>query len=251
MPSARGRKVALVTGSGRGIGRATAILLARRGLDVAVHDIELALAEETVGLIRSEGGQAASYAADVSDVAAMRRIVAGVEADLGGVDVLVNNAGIGSDRCPIESVTEQMFDRSIGVHVRGTLFVTQAVVAGMKQRRYGRIVNISSVQALVGWTEGATYNAAKGAIIAMSKGWAKELAPWTISVNVVAPGHTETEMVVKKDPPEVRAERAKTIPLGRYGQPEDMAHAIGFLASDEASFITGQVLSPNGGFVIT
>jgi len=118
----------------------------------------------------------------------------------------------------------------------------------MKERRYGRIVNLSSIQALVGWANSATYNAAKGAIIAMSKGWAKEFAPWKICVNVVAPGHTETEMTIKNDSAELRAEKAKTIPLGRYAQASEMGEAIAFLASEEASFITGQVLSPDGGF---
>jgi 3-oxoacyl-[acyl-carrier protein] reductase len=245
------RKTALVTGAGRGIGKATVLVLAKRGIDVAVHDIDAAGAAETAALASKLGAAAESYAADVSDGAAMRAVVASVEARFGAIDVLVNNAGIASDRCPIEKVTEAMFQRSIGVHVGGTLWTTQAVVPGMKQRNYGRIVNISSIQGLVGWTEGATYNAAKGAILALSKGWAKELAPWNICVNVVAPGHTETEMTVRNDPAELRAAKAKTIPLGRYAQPQEMAEAIAFLASDEASFVTGQVLSPNGGFIIT
>uniref|UniRef100_A0A9E8A1D9 SDR family oxidoreductase n=1 Tax=Bosea sp. NBC_00436 TaxID=2969620 RepID=A0A9E8A1D9_9HYPH len=245
------RKVALVTGAGRGIGKATILVLARRGYDVAVHDIDAVSAAETAELARECGAAAESYAADVSDAAAMRDVVAALEVRFGGIDVLVNNAGIASDRCPIETVTEAMLLRSIAVHVGGTLWTTQAAIPGMKRRKSGRIVNLSSIQGLVGWTEGATYNAAKGAILALSKGWAKEFAPWNIAVNVVAPGHTETEMTVRNDPAELRAAKAKTIPFRRYAQPEEIGQAIAFLAGDEAAFITGQVLSPNGGFIIT
>jgi 3-oxoacyl-[acyl-carrier protein] reductase len=245
------RKVALVTGGGRGIGKATVLVLARRGFNVAVHDIDPSTARDTAALARDLGVDADSFAADVADRRAMIDVVAAVESRFGRIDVLINNAGISSDRCPIEKVTEEMFQRSIGVHVGGTLWTTQAAVPGMKRRNSGCIVNVSSIQALVGWMEGATYNAAKGAILALTKGWAKEFAPWNIRVNVVAPGHTETEMTVRNDPAELRAAKAKTIPLGRYAQPDEMGAAIAFLASDDASFITGQVLSPNGGFVIT
>lgn len=245
------RKVALITGAGRGIGKATALVLGRRGFDVAVHDLDAGTAAETVASIRELGAQAESYVADVAEREAMNRVVAAVEKRFGQIDAVVNNAGISSDRCPIEKVTEAMFQRSMAVHVAGTLWTTQAAIAGMKQRGCGSIINISSIQALVGWTEAATYNAAKGAILALSKGWAKEFAPWHIRVNVVAPGHTETEMTVHNDTPELRAVKAKTIPLGRYGQPGEMGEAIAFLAGDDASFISGQVLSPNGGFVIT
>lgn len=245
------RKVALITGAGRGIGKATALVLASKGFDIAVHDIDGTTAAETASLIRQSGVDAESFAADVSNREAMGAVVSAVEARFGAIDALVNNAGIASDRCPLEQVTEAMFQRSIGVHVAGTLWTTQAAIVGMKQRNAGSIVNLSSIQALVGWSEGATYNAAKGALIALSKGWAKEFAPWNIRVNVVAPGHTETEMTVRNDSAELRAAKAKTIPLGRYARPEEMGEAIAFLASDAASFVTGQVLSPNGGFVIT
>ena len=144
-----------------------------------------------------------------------------------------------------------MFERSIGIHVRGTMFTTQAVIPGMKQRRYGKIVNISSIQGTVGHTEGSTYNGAKGALLAMAKGWAKEFAPWNIAVNVVAPGHCMTPMPMAKDSPEVLAEEAKTVPFKRYGQPEEMGYAIAYLCSSEADFVTGQVISPNGGYIIT
>jgi NAD(P)-dependent dehydrogenase (short-subunit alcohol dehydrogenase family) len=244
-------KVALITGSGSGIGRAAAQHLAARGARIAVQDIAADGADETVKLITAEGGVARAFIADVSNVAAMRKLVSDVEASLGRVDILVNNAGTVNDFCPLEEVTEQMFERSMAVHVRGTLFTTQAVVPGMKQSGYGKIINMSSIQGTVGNPNGATYNAAKGALLSMAKGWAKELAPFNIMVNAVAPGPIVTPMVTKKLAPEYFTERTKTIPIGRWGTPEDIAYAIGYLASPESDFVTGQCLSPNGGCAIT
>jgi 3-oxoacyl-[acyl-carrier protein] reductase len=243
-------KTVLVTGSGRGIGRASALMFGEMGAMVVVHDIDEKYCIETTNLIKNSGGRAIYYQGDVADIERMKEIVVDISESLGGVDILVNNAGISSDRCPLEEVTLDMFQRSIDVHVKGTLFTTQAVIPYMKRKNCGRIVNISSIQALTGWSEGATYNAAKGAIIALTKGWAKEFAPWNITVNVVAPGHTETEMTVKNDPIEVRRKKAESIPLKRYAKPEEMAAAIIFLCSDYSRFITGQILSPNGGFLI-
>ncbi len=244
-------KVAMITGSGSGIGRSTAIIMAERGADLIIHDINEKGANETAEKVKALGRKAKVWVADVSNVAAMKKVVAEAEKHYGKIDVLVNNAGVASDRCPIEDVTEAMFDRSIGIHVRGTMFTTQAVIPGMKQRRYGKIVNISSIQGTVGHTQGSTYNGAKGALLAMAKGWAKEFAPWNIAVNVVAPGHCMTPMPMAKDSPEVLAEEAKTVPFKRYGQPEEMGYAIAYLCSPEADFVTGQVISPNGGYIIT
>ena len=244
-------KVAMITGSGSGIGRSTAIIMAERGADLVIHDINEKGANETAEKVKALGRKAKVWVADVSNVAAMKKVVAEAEKHFGKIDVLVNNAGVASDRCPIEEVTEAMFDRSIGIHVRGTMFTTQAVIPGMKQRRYGKIVNISSIQGTVGHTQGSTYNGAKGALLAMAKGWAKEFAPWNIAVNVVAPGHCMTPMPMAKDSPEVLAEEAKTVPFKRYGQPEEMGYAIAYLCSSEADFVTGQVISPNGGYIIT
>ena len=242
--------VALITGAGRGIGQATAMLFADHGARIIVHDVDVETAEETARTICERGGDARAYTADIAHVSAMREIIAQSESDFGRIDYLVNNAGVPSDRCPLEEVTEAMFERSFAVHVKGTLFTTQCVVPGMKQRRFGRIVNVSSVQAMMAYENAATYNGAKGAVLAMAKGWAKELAPWNICVNVIAPGPTLTAMVERNDPPQLRAAKARTIPLSRYGTPQDMAATIAFLCSREASFITGQVLSPNGGFAI-
>jgi 3-oxoacyl-[acyl-carrier protein] reductase len=243
-------RVAMITGSGSGIGRATAIIMAERGADLIIHDINEKGAKETAERVRAAGRNARVFVADVSDVGAMRRVVGEAEAHYGHIDILVNNAGIAGDRRPIEDVTEEFFDLEIGIHVRGTMFTTQAVVPGMKKRRYGKIVNISSINGTVADPNFAAYNAAKGAVLAMAKGWAKEFAPWNICVNIVAPGECLTPMPMAKDSPEAIAEKAKLIPFKRYGQPEEMGYAITFLCSPEADFITGQVISPNGGAVI-
>jgi len=218
---------------------------------VIVHDLNAKGAEETATMVEKAGRKARVAICDVSDVAAMRKAVSEGEAAFGAVDILVNNAGVPSDRCPLEDVTEEMFERSMRVHVKGTLFTTQAVVPGMKRRKFGKIVNISSIQGTVGYANGATYNGAKAAVLSMAKGWAKELAPWNIAVNVVAPGHCLTPMPLSKDSPEVIAKKAEGIPFKRYGQPEEMGYAIVFLCSPEADFVTGQVISPNGGYTIT
>ena len=243
-------KVALITGSGSGIGRATALIMAERGAEIIVQDINESGANETVGQVRALGRRAEAYVGDVSDVPRIRQIVADAEAAFGHIDILVNNAGVGSDRCPIEKVTEDLFERSFAVHVKGTLFATQAVVPGMKARRAGKIINISSILAMTPFTDLATYNGAKGAVLAMAKGWAKGFAPWNICVNVVAPGFCRTPMELDDLSSEMLAARAKTIPFGRFGEPEEMAYAVAFLASSEADFITGQVISPNGGSAI-
>ena len=241
-------KVALITGSGSGIGRATAGILAERGADIIVHDINKEGAEETAEQVRSHGRRVEVSICDVSDVNAMRKTV--TDTAFEHIDILVNNAGIPSDRCSLEEVTEEMFARSFEVHVKGTLFTTQAVVPGMKERKFGKIVNLSSIQGISGFTQAATYNGAKAAVLAMAQGWAKELAPWNINVNVIAPGHVLTNMPLSRDSPETIKRHAESVPFKRFAQPEEMGNVIAFLCSPEAEFITGQVVSPNGGFLV-
>ena len=244
-------RVALITGGGSGIGQASAVTFAERGADVVILDINADGADETVQKVNALGRRAKAIEVDVADVKAVHEAVEEAEAHFGHIDLLLNNAGIGSDRCPLEDVTEDLFDRMFGVHVKATVFTTQAVIPGMKERGFGKIVNISSIQAMSAYANGATYNGAKGAILAISKGWAKEFSPWKINVNIVAPGHCLTPMPISRgDTPEILAEKAKSVPFGRYGTAEEMAYSIAFLCSPEAEFITGQVISPNGGFSI-
>jgi 3-oxoacyl-[acyl-carrier protein] reductase len=244
-------RVAMISGSGSGIGRATAVTMAERGADIVVVDVNGAGAEETAVRVRGLGRRALVFAIDVSNSDAVCAAVAEAEGAFGSIDILCNNAGIASDRRPVEEVTEAFFDRQIAVHVKGALFATQAVVPGMKRRRYGKIVNTSSINGTVGFQNSAAYNAAKGGLLAMAKGWAKEFAPWNIAVNIIAPGEVMTPMPMAHDSPEVMTQVARTIPLQRYAQPEEIGYAITYLCSPEADFITGQVLSPNGGAVIT
>ena len=244
-------RVAMITGSGSGIGRATALIMAQRGADIVIHDINEEGANESAERVREAGGNARVWTADVADVAAMKTVVEEAETHFGHIDILVNNAGIAGDRRPIEEVTEEFFDLEFSIHVKGTMFTTQAVIPGMKRREFGRIVNISSINGTVANPNFAVYNGAKGAVLAIGKGWAKEFAPWNIHVNIIAPGEILTPMPLSKDSPETISENAKQILLKRYGQPEEIGYAITFLCSPEADYITGQVLSPNGGVVIS
>jgi 3-oxoacyl-[acyl-carrier protein] reductase len=240
-------QVALVTGAGSGIGRACAVLLAQRGAAVIVNDVSGEGAAQTVEDIKVAGGRARAAIADVSDGAAVSAAVLAALADLGGdvIGILVNNAGIASRRLPIEDVDDAILDRMLGVHVKGAFHCTQIVLEGMKRQAAGKIVNISSAMGTVGGRSGSHYAAAKGALLSMTRTWARELAKWNIHVNVVAPGGVFTAATAT-----IRnyAEEAKTrVPIGRFGEPEEIASLVAFLASQEANYITGQTVSANGG----
>jgi 3-oxoacyl-[acyl-carrier protein] reductase len=249
-------KVALITGAGRGMGRSHAEMLAAHGAAIVAQDIDAGLVAETVERVHAAGGEARSFVCDVADVPALTGLIGEAEAATGHIDILVNNAGI--DRmATIEEIDEAAFDRMLGVHVKGSFFAARAVVPGMKQRRAGKIVNIASTAGMTGIGGDSHYSAAKAALLGLTKAWAKELAPFDIHVNAVAPGGTMTEMVLSKLPTRAEAEerirkRLETgvVPLRRYAEPLEISHAVLFLASAESDFITGQVISPNGGEVI-
>ncbi len=243
-------KVAMITGSGRGMGRCHALLLAERGADIVVHDILKDEADAVAELVRAKGRRAFVSHADVADRAAMAEAVAAAGAELGTIDILVNNAGVGGERDGIESVDEAHFDRLFNVHVKGTFFTTQAVVPGMKAKGAGKIVNVSSMWAMTGHHFSSTYCGAKAAVLGLTKAWAKEFAPHKICVNVIAPGGVITEMVMRKGGMDYVREQAKAVPLGRYAEAEEVSYTVAFLACAESDFITGQTVAINGGQAI-
>ena len=242
-----GGKVALVTGAGGGMGRNHAVMLASRGATVIVLDRFQDAAEETARLI---GGAALALAADVTDVPALQTAIGDAAQQTGSIDILVNNAGIGGQGLSIEEIDEDTFDAMVAVNMKGSFFATQAVVPGMKERRYGKIINISSNFAMGGAAFASHYAACKSALSGFVKSWARELAPWNIAVNAVAPGIIETRMTLNSIGKERIDGMAEDIPMGRIGTLDDISWAVAWLASDETDFMTGQVLSPNGGATI-
>ena len=243
-------KVAFITGSGRGMGQSHAVVFAQRGAKVVVHDLVAERASETCGLVKSAGGECISICADVSDVRAMQEAVRSAEDAFGKIDILVNNAGISAERSGIEGITEELFDRMIGIHLKGTVFTTQAVIPGMKARRSGKIIDIASIWGMTGHHFGATYCAAKAALLGLTKAWAKEFAPWNICVNAVSPGAVATKMQIEVDGEEEVKRLADLIPLRRIARLEEMSAAVLYLAASGSDFVTGQNISPNGGDTI-
>ena len=243
-------KVALITGSGRGMGQAHAALLAQHGADIVVHDLVPERVRETAELVRKHGRRAMGAVVDVADAAAMAAMVAEAEAKLGAIDILVNNAGIGANRATVDAIDETMFDRMFDIHVRGAFFTTRAVVPGMRRKGGGAIVNISSIWGQVGHHFGSTYCAAKAALLGFTKAWAKEFAPDRITVNAIAPGGVTSPMAIEKDGIEAVRGRMAKVPLGRWAEPEEVAHAVLYFVSPHSTFVTGQVLNLSGGETI-
>jgi NAD(P)-dependent dehydrogenase (short-subunit alcohol dehydrogenase family) len=234
-------KVAVITGAGNGIGKATAKMMASLGAVIIACDIEADSVSATVTEITDDGWTARAVICDITNPGQIKETVDKVVAEFGTIDILVNNGATLGGGKPVDQVDETEFDRLINVNLKGVYSFTQAVLPIMREKQYGKIVNISSVAALAGDYTDIHYSAAKGGVIAMSKTLARELAQEKINVNVVAPGLTNTRMAHEWEfGPALER-------FHRIGEPEDMAAAICFLASDSAGYFSGQVISPNGG----
>lgn len=242
-------KTAIVTGGSRGIGRAICVALAKEGANVVTCYAKGAAAvEETVALCKELGVQAVAVQADVSKKEEVDRLFEEALKVTGTVEILVNNAGITRDGLLIR-MSDEDFDQVIDANLKGTFYCMRAAAKLMMRKRYGRIVNISSVVGVSGNAGQVNYAASKAGIIGMTKSLAKELGSRNVTANAVAPGFITTDMT-EGLPDAVKEQMAKEIPLARMGQPEDVANAVAFLASDQASYITGQVLHVDGGMVM-
>ncbi|AVH94182.1 3-oxoacyl-ACP reductase FabG [Streptomyces sp. WAC00288] len=245
------QRVAIVTGAARGIGAATALRLARDGFAVAVLDLDEAACADTIAAVEKEGGRALAVGVDVADAARVESAVARVAAELGPPAVLVNNAGVTRDNL-LFKMDETEWDAVIGVHLRGAFLMTRAAQAHMTKAGWGRVVNLSSVSAL-GNRGQVNYSAAKAGLQGFTKTLAIELGKFGITANAVAPGFIVTEMTAATAErlgmpfEEFKAQRAAVTPVPRVGEPDDIAHAVSFFASEGAGFVTGQVLYVAGG----
>lgn len=244
-------RVALVTGASRGIGRAIAVALGARGAQVVLnYASNEAAANEAASAVTAEGGQAVLKRFDVSDAAAVDAAVKEIVAELGGLHILVNNAGVAVNALTL-GAKDGDWRRGLDVNLNGTFYCTRAALRPLlKAKDAGRIVNITSVTAESGSAGQAPYVAAKAAVIGLTKTWAREYASRGITVNAVSPGYIETDMTASELPAARREELVRTIPLGRVGRPEDVAAAVAFLASPAAGYITGEVLRVNGGLLM-
>jgi 3-oxoacyl-[acyl-carrier protein] reductase len=241
-------KVAIVTGGAQGIGRAIAETLARHGADIVVADMDPGRAEETASAVTQLGRRALTVKVNVANWDEVKGMADRVVKEWGKVDILVNNAGITRDGLLLR-MREEDWNLVLQVNLTGTFYCTKAVLMPMTKQRYGRIVNIASIVGVMGNVGQANYAASKGAVIGFTKTAAREYASRNVTVNAVAPGFIDTPMTQGLSP-EVKDQLQKQIPLGRLGQPADIAEAVRFLVSDEAGYITGQVLHVNGGMLM-
>ncbi len=241
-------KVAMVTGAARGLGQAIAVKLAEAGADIALCDLNAEWLEETAGKVKAIGRRVECYAVNVAEGDSVTEGVKAITKDFGKIDVLVNNAGITKDGL-LMRMSEDDWDAVLNVNLKGVFLCTKAASRVMMKQRSGTIVNIASVIGLMGNAGQANYAASKGGVISFSKTVAKELASRNVRCNAVAPGFIRTAMTDALEP-EVQDKMKELIPLSRFGEPEDVANVVLFLASDASAYVTGQVLSTCGGMVM-
>lgn len=241
-------KISIITGSARGIGRATALKFAAEGATVVVCDLDQASIDAVVKTITGQGGNASGFVVDVTDRSSIDAMVSAVIAKYGRIDTLVNNAGIVQDARMI-NMTDDQFDKVIDVNLKGTYNCAKAVIDAMLRQQSGVILNASSVVGIYGNFGQTNYAASKFGVIGMAKSWAREFGRNGIRTNAVCPGMIETD-IIKGIPDKVLQSITDRVPLGRLGKPEEIANTYAFLASDEASFINGAVIEVSGGGTI-
>ena len=241
---------AFITGGSTGMGLSHARVLSSRGAKVAITDFKQDNLDAAMAELKRDNIDVLCLKADNRIVAEVMAAVAAAERALGRVDILVNNAGISGMHAHIEEIDEAFFDSMFGTHVKGAFFATQAVVPGMKKRRFGRIINTGSVFAMAGSHAMSHYTMSKGALTALTRAWARELGSYGITVNTVSPGLVETPMTRGDLTPELMQKIVAGMVIGRTVKPEEVSYMVAFLASREADAVTGQNLSPNGGQAI-
>jgi 3-oxoacyl-(acyl-carrier-protein) reductase len=239
-------KVAVVTGAGQGIGRGIAVKLAEKGADVVVSDIKAQTARQTAKEVKALGGRTLAVEVDVAQRSQVENMVTNVVAELGKIDILVNNAGIARSATLLK-LTDEAWDQVLDVNLKGIFYATQAVAPHMIEARYGKIINISSIYGRTGAVGDSNYVASKAGIVGFTKSVARELARHNINVNAILPGMVDTPLL-QGIPDEYLRPMIKEIPLRRVGTPEDIGHVVAFLASDEASYITGATIEVTGGW---
>ena len=244
-------KKAVVTGGGSGQGESICIKLAEEGADVAILDLSLEKAEGVAKRVRELKRKAIAMKVDVSDFHAVGDCIKKVYDEFESIHFLINAAGYGQ-YIPFAEMTEEMWDRSIATHLKGVFNCSRAVINDMIAQRYGRIVNFTSISGIIGTATHSHYSAAKAGVIGLTKAMAKEVAPVGITLNAIAPGAIDTPFLnaIKAQSPDVLANVVKSTPVGRLGEPEEVAALCLYLLSDDASFITGQVIGINGGFLM-
>ena len=241
-------QVALVTGGGQGIGQAIALRFARDGADIALIDVNGAAVEAVAREVRTLGRRAVVRVADISDYTAIQAAVGQVAAELGRLDVLINNAGV-EKRAPFLEIKQEDWQRQLDVNLSGTFYCTQAAAREMAKRQYGRIVSISSVAGLIGPIDLAAYGVSKAGVIGLTRAAALDLADFGITVNCIAPGPIETELMLGAWSADALRERPQHGAIARFGTVDEIAHTAAFLAAAESGFITGITVSVDGGAV--
>lgn len=244
-------RVAIVTGAGHGIGRAVAKALAQHGALVVVNDVNQDSIEIVVNEIQSQDLKAVAHEADVSDWKSVKQMVDRTISELGDVNILVNNAGVLKSTSPLESISEKEWDQVIDVNLKGAFNCIKAVIPIMKEQRWGKIVNVSSIAGKsVSNSGGAHYTASKAALLGLTRHAALESAPFGININAIAPAGVDTEMVAKVWPQDRIDDLVKRIPIGRLAYPEEIADLVMFLVSDGSDYISGATIDINGGLLM-